>query len=142
MYPELAEQTAPVNTFVYPKQKTECLMKTNTDFAKYISTFLSDYLPHHRNVSPNTIKSYTDTFIQFISFMRDRLHVPIERLTLDGLNRDNVTGFLQWIKDERKCSNATRNYRLAAICSFAHYLQYEDIGRLSRSEERRVGKEC
>lgn len=106
-------------------------MKTNTDFAKYISAFLSDYLPHHRGVSPNTIKSYTDTFIQFISYMRDKQRVPIERLTLDCLNRDNVIGFLQWIKDDRKCSNATRNYRLAAICSFAHYLQYEDIGRLS-----------
>lgn len=106
-------------------------MKTNTDFAKYISIFLSDYLPHHRNVSPNTIKSYTNAYIQFVSFMRDKLQVPIERLTLDCLNRDNVIGFLQWIKDDRKCSNATRNYRLAAICSFVHYLQYEDIGRLS-----------
>lgn len=106
-------------------------MKTSTDFAKYISSFLSDYLPHHRNVSTNTIKSYTDTFIQFISFMRDKQNVPIEKLTLDYLNKDNVIRFLQWIRDDRKCSNATRNYRLAAICSFAHYLQYEDIGHLS-----------
>lgn len=30
-------------------------MKTSTDFANYISVFLSDYLPYHRNVSPNTI---------------------------------------------------------------------------------------
>lgn len=105
-------------------------MKTNTDFAKYISVFLSDYLPHHRNVSPNTIKSYTDTFVQFVSFMRDKQHVPIERLTLDCLNKKNVISFLQWVKDDRKCGNATRNYRLAAICSFVQYLQYEDIGNL------------
>lgn len=106
-------------------------MKTNTDFAKHISRFLSEYLPHHRNVSPNTIKFYTDTFIQFITFMRNKKCVPVEKLTLECLNKENIINFLQWIKDERKCSNATRNYRLAAICSFTQYLQYEDIGRLS-----------
>ena len=37
-------------------------MKTSTDFAKYLSRFLSEYLPHHRNLSPNTTKSYTATF--------------------------------------------------------------------------------
>ena len=61
-------------------------MKTNTDFAKHISRFLSEYLPHHRNVSPNTIKSYTDTFIQFITFMRNKKCVPVEKLTLECLN--------------------------------------------------------
>lgn len=106
-------------------------MKTNTDFAKYISLFLSDYLPYHRNVSVNTIKSYTDTFIQFISFMRNKEQIPVEKLTLEMLTKENVVNFLQWIKDERKCSNATRNCRLAAICSFVQYLQYEDICRLS-----------
>jgi site-specific recombinase XerD len=63
--------------------------------------------------------------------MRDVQHVPIEKLTLDYLNKGNVLRFLQWVKDGRKCSNATRNYRLAAICSLAQYLQYEDIGHLS-----------
>jgi len=110
-------------------------MKTSTDFAKYLSRFLSEYLPHHRDLSPNTIKSYTTTFIQFISYMRDEKKVTVERLTLEWLNRDNITGFLLWVKDNRKCSNATRNYRLAAISSFARYLQYEDVGRLSNWQQ-------
>ena len=105
-------------------------MKTNTDFAKYLSRFLSDYLPHHRNLSPNTIKSYTDCFVLFITFMRDRKSIPVEKLTLDMFTRNAVSDFLLWIKDKRNCSNTTRNQRQAAICSFAHYLQYEDIGRL------------
>lgn len=110
-------------------------MKTSTDFAKHLSRFLSEYLPHHRNLSPNTIKSYTDTFIQFISYMRDEKKVPVERLTLEYLNRDNVIAFLLWVKGSRKCSNATRNYRLAAISSFAQYLQYEDVGHLSNWQQ-------
>ena len=101
-------------------------MKTDTDFARYVSMFLSDYLPHHRNVSPNTIKSYTEAFVQFITYMRDDRKTPVEKLTLDKVNKENVIGFLGWITGKRGCGNATRNYRLAAICSFAQYMQYED----------------
>ena len=37
-------------------------MTTRTDFAKYLTRFLSEYLPHQRNVSKNTIASYRDSF--------------------------------------------------------------------------------
>lgn len=36
-------------------------MKT-TDFAKVLTTFLTVELPSVRNVSPNTVLSYRDTF--------------------------------------------------------------------------------
>ena len=39
-------------------------MNTGTDFAKYLSKFLSEYLPFERNMSPNTIVAYRDTFVQ------------------------------------------------------------------------------
>lgn len=107
-------------------------MKTDTDFAKYLSRFLSDYLPHHRNLSRNTINAYTDAFFLFITYARDCKLLPVEKLTLDKFTRELVADFLTWVKDKRHCSNATRNYRLAAICSFARYLQYEDIGRMEQ----------
>lgn len=43
-------------------------MTTRTDFAKYLTRFLSEYLPHQRNVSKNTIASYRDSFVQFINY--------------------------------------------------------------------------
>lgn len=43
-------------------------MKT-TDFAKALTEFLSVELPSSRNVSPNTVLSYRDTFKQLIVFM-------------------------------------------------------------------------
>ena len=105
-------------------------MKTNTDFAKFLSKFLSEYLPHERNMSPNTILSYRDTFVQFIRYMKDEQKIRIEKLTLDKMTKEVVLGFLVWIQNNRKCGIATRNYRLAAIHSFISYLQYEDIVRL------------
>ena len=43
-------------------------MITTTDFAKHLSRFLSEYLPHERNVSPNTIASYRDALAAIHSF--------------------------------------------------------------------------
>lgn len=102
-------------------------MTTTTDFAKHLSRFLSEYLPHERNVSPNTIASYKDAFIQFIDFMKETKGIPVERLQLKQLTRGNVSAYLRWLLEERECSPATRNYRLAAIHSFCKYLQYEVI---------------
>ena len=45
-------------------------MTTTTDFARHLSRFLSEYLPHERNVSPNTIASYRDAFLGFIDYMK------------------------------------------------------------------------
>lgn len=105
-------------------------MKNRTDFAKHISRFLTEYLPYERNISPNTIKSYNETFIQFITYMRDIKGIKVEKLTLDHFTKENILGFLSWVIKVRRCSHSTRNYRLAAFNSFSRYLQYEEIGKL------------
>lgn len=102
-------------------------MTTTTDFARHLSRFLSEYLPHERNVSPNTIASYRDAFVQYIDFMKTEKNVALDRLALKHLTRANVTGFLKWLLEKRECSPATRNYRLAAIHSLCQYLQYAVI---------------
>ena len=102
-------------------------MTTTTDFAKHLSRFLSVYLPYERNVSHNTIASYRDAFIQFIDYMKDEKGISLDRLELKHLTRSCVLGYLTWILEVRKCSPATRNYRLAAIHSFCWYLQYSVI---------------
>jgi len=101
-----------------------------TNFAKYLSAFLGKYLPGERNVSPNTIFSYRDTFVQFITFMKDQKGVIAQKLTIEKINKEVVIEFLEWLQQNRHCSNATRNYRLAAIRSFFSYLQYENPERL------------
>lgn len=101
-----------------------------TNFAKYLSAFLGKYLPGERNVSPNTIFSYRDTFVQFITFMKDQKGVIAQKLTIEKINKEVVIEFLDWLQKNRRCSNATRNYRLAAIRSFFSYLQYENPERL------------
>ena len=101
-----------------------------TNFAKYLSDFFTKYLPGERNVSHNTILAYKDTFVQYITFMKEQKDIGVQKLTLEKINKETVLDFLDWLQQSRHCSNATRNNRLAAIRSFLNYLQYENPERL------------
>lgn len=101
-----------------------------TDFSKYISDFISKYLPNEKGASANTISAYRDTFILLINFIENTKGVKIEKLTLETIKKETVLEFLDWIQKERKCSNSTRNARLAAIHSFYKYLQYISLDNL------------
>ena len=98
-----------------------------TDFSEYISDFISRYLPNEKGASANTIASYRDTFVLLLNFTEKEKQVKIEKLTLEKITKETIIGFLDWIQRERKCSNTTRNSRLAAIHSFYRYLQYESM---------------
>ena len=95
-------------------------MKT-TDFAEYLSTFLTMYLPGQRGLSSNTIMSYRDTFKQVLQYA-ESCGIRPEKLTLSKFNADFIEAFLNWLEKERGCSRSTRNQRLAAVRSFARYV--------------------
>jgi integrase/recombinase XerD len=95
-----------------------------TNFSKYLTEFLGKYLAHERGASPHTITAYRDTFVAFISFMEFR-KLKVQNLTLELITKEKVVEFLDWLEQERNCSIATRNSRLAAIHSFFSYVQYQ-----------------
>ena len=95
-----------------------------TDFSKYLTGFLTGYLVNERGVSPNTIKSYRDTFVRFIDYLTRVKEMKLQKITLSVMTKEVVVSFLDWLQKEKKCSNATRNTRLAALHSFFKYLQY------------------
>jgi integrase/recombinase XerD len=67
-----------------------------TDFAVFLRRFLTGYLAGLRGYSPNTISSYRDAFKLLICYFRDEQHVSPEKLTLDHVDADAITGFLAW----------------------------------------------
>jgi site-specific recombinase XerD len=95
-----------------------------TDFSKFLTGFLSNYLPYERGAGKNTISSYWDTFVLFIRFMEQKKGINVNKLEIKDITKRSVVEFLNWLQDERKNSNATRNLRLAAIHSFFKYIQY------------------
>lgn len=97
-----------------------------TDFAKYLTEFLSIYLPTQKNVSKNTVRSYRDAFKLLITYCQEIKGISSERITLNRLSSEWITDFLEWLEVNRKCSISTRNQRLAAIHSFFRYVQAEE----------------
>lgn len=78
-------------------------MKT-TDFARYLTDYLSIYLPGQRNLSSHTIASYRDTFKLLLVFCEHEKGMPPESLTLAHMNDDLILAFMTWIETTRKCS--------------------------------------
>jgi site-specific recombinase XerD len=96
-----------------------------TDFARTLTRFLSEYLPGQRNVSTNTIKSYRDTFKLLLTFCDLELNIKPENLTFNKVTAETIREFLIWLEKRRKVGTNTRNQRLAAIHSFYRYTQSE-----------------
>jgi integrase/recombinase XerD len=106
-----------------------------TDFAVFLHRFLTSHLVGLRGCSPATIASYRDTFKLLIAWFRDERSIPPERLTLDRIDTDAVTAFLNWLEAARHNSISTRNQRLAAISSFFRWLQSQDPARMAACQE-------
>jgi integrase/recombinase XerD len=99
-------------------------MKEN-DFPKYLSDFLSKYLPGQRNASPHTIASYRDVFKLLLIFFDSVKSIKPEKIKASDLSKELILHFLDWLETARKCSASTRNQRLAVIHSFVNYVQKE-----------------
>jgi len=106
-----------------------------TDFAVFLHRFLTSHLAGLRGCPPNTIASYRDTFKLLIAWFRDDRSIPPDKLTLDLIDADAITGFLNWLEAERHNSISTRNQRLAAISSFYRWLQSQDPARMAACQD-------
>lgn len=96
-----------------------------TDFARYLTRFLSVYLPGNLGTKKNTQLSYRDSFSLLLQYCRDQENLLPEKLMISQMDSELILRFLQWLEEERHCKVATRNQRLAAIHSFFRYLMVE-----------------
>ncbi|RRJ99264.1 hypothetical protein Ga0100230_013730 [Opitutaceae bacterium TAV3] len=95
---------------------------TDNTLSSLIGRFFTEHLRAQRNLSAHTIASYRDTFRLLLQFLPAHLGVRIEALALQSLSTGNILAFLDHLERSRKNSPRTRNYRLAAIRSFARYV--------------------
>ncbi|MEG2464345.1 MAG: site-specific integrase, partial [Malacoplasma sp.] len=106
-----------------------------TDFAYYLTKYLSKYLPGEVGASNNTIHSYRDTFSILIRYCNSEKNITPEKLTIKHIDKLLIQQFLTWIESERNCSASTRNQRLSAIHAFFKYLQFEEPIGLHQYQE-------
>lgn len=83
--------------------------------------FFTDYLPCQRALSPHTLHSYRDSLKLLLQFVAGKKADP-SQLTVEQLDVERVTAFLQNLETGRRNRVSTRNVRLSSIHSFFRYL--------------------
>ena len=101
-------------------------MKTNNDFPALIEAFFTDRLMRQRQVSPNTIASYRDSFCLLFNFAKQRLKKEPSALSIEDLDAAFIGSFLNHIEKDRGNCARSRNVRLAAIHSFFKFIALQD----------------
>ena len=99
---------------------------------RWLTKFFTDHLAGERAASPRTVASYRDAMKLLLTWFKDAVHIPPERLRLVDIDRSRVLRFLGWLEAERGCSPATRNQRLAVIKSFCRYTAVEQPAHLDQ----------
>ena len=109
---------------------------TDKSFQALVQKFFLTWLMAQRNVSPQTIKSYRDTFRILLHYFETAYNIKPSVISVDCLNAEYILGFLDFLEKERGNQPRTINTRLSAISSFLKFLSFEVpeySGLLSRS---------
>ena len=101
-------------------------MKTNNKFPGLIEAFFTSRLMRQRKASSNTIASYRDSFCLLFKFAKQRLKKEPSTLSIEDLNTEFISSFLNHIEKDRGNCARSRNVRLAAIHSFFKYIALRD----------------
>lgn len=108
--------------------------KESVVIAKYINTFLNDYMPSQRTKSEYTLKSYGETLSLYIAFLETEKGINAEKLCGDCFNAENIESWLIWLRENRGNSPQSCNTRLASLRAFVNYLGKQDVKYLHLSQ--------
>lgn len=100
-------------------------MKEVPSFPALLQGFFTQRLMKQFLASPNTIKSYRDTFHLFLEFVQVHTGQQPSRLEFKDINAPLIIAFLDNLETSRGITARSRNNRLAAIRSFFRYAAYE-----------------
>ena len=87
-----------------------------------LQKYFCQYLIGQRNLSPQTISSYRDTFKLLIRFLEQHRRAMVDGLCVIDLDASCILAFLADLERGRGNSARTRNVRLAAIRSFIRHV--------------------
>lgn len=103
-----------------------------TNFARCVTRFLTCYLPGERNLSAQTIRSYSLALRMYISYIDSSAGIKPERIELNDIAADSIKGFLASIGDTRHISPNTHNQAFQ-LSSHLCAMPFWNIQPLSRT---------
>ena len=100
-------------------------MKSCNKIQMLIQKYFLQWLMAQRNVSPETIKSYRDTFRLYLRYIENHLNISSAKILIAQFDADHILGFLSYLNKERGNNPKTINSRLAALHIFIRFLSFE-----------------
>ena len=108
------------------------MARKNDQLLPLVESFFHDHLSHACGASAHTIRAYRDALKLFFCFLAERKKAAVSDLSLEDLQVDSVSAFLNYLEEKRSNSTASRNYRLAAIKSFVKHLLRHDLAHANQ----------
>jgi site-specific recombinase XerD len=100
-------------------------MNTSLTLAALLELFFTQRLMQQRQASPHTIRSYRDTFRQFLKFTEQRLQKVPSQLNFQEIDAPLILAFLDHLEKHQGVSTRSRNLRLTALHSFFRFAAFE-----------------
>lgn len=97
----------------------------SNEFQTLLQKFFLKRMINQKQASPETVKSYRDTFRIYIEFLNTVHKCPPHRLGLEHTGAEYLLGFLEYLEHKRGNQTKTINNRLAAIHSFLRFISFE-----------------
>lgn len=92
-----------------------------------LQRYFCEYLVSQRDLSPQTIGSYRDTFRLLLAFLERRYRIKPDGVCVDDLDAPRVLMFLDDLERRRGNTARTRNNRRAAIRSFLRFAAADPV---------------
>ncbi|SHF61947.1 Site-specific recombinase XerD [Desulforamulus putei DSM 12395] len=97
----------------------------NSAFQDLLQKFFLKRMMNQKQASPETIKSYRDTFRIYIEYLNIVHKCPPHKISIEHIQAEYILGFLEYLDHERGNQTKTINNRLAAIHAFLHFMSFE-----------------
>lgn len=103
--------------------------------AARITDFLRHYAPGYRAASECTVKSYGTAISMFLLYLEQVVGATPATLAWSCFSRENIEGWLAWMRDARGNSPSTCNVRLSSLRAFLEYAASRDVSLLSYCQQ-------
>lgn len=99
--------------------------RKDNSFQEMIQKFFLQRMITQKNASPETIKSYRDTFRLYVQYLNEVHNIPPHKIEMHQMEAEYILAFLDILDKQRKNQPKTINNRLAAIHAFLRFLSFE-----------------
>lgn len=102
------------------------MKEINKELMSYqIKEYISDYLIKERDLSKNTISTYSYGLLEFVKYLKDE-KIDINTIKVNEITIELIHKYIEYLRS-KKISGKTINNRITILKSFIEYVSQKDI---------------